>query len=114
MVHLKWLIALALCVAASMGGSVFLVEKRTNERGIGLVAEGMIMTNQVYTTLIKAIDDGKCDEARTKLEKMRGSDLRQLKDFRQRLKEGRFSRENQPFIDQIDRYLGAEAPQSAR
>lgn len=109
MIHVKWLIALVICVAASIAGSSYFIEKRTNERGIGLVAEGMIMTNQVYTTLIKTMDEGKCDEARTKLHRLRSSDLRQLADFRQRLKQGSFKRENQPFIDQIDRYLGPDA-----
>ncbi len=114
MVHVKWLIALVLCVTASIAASIYLVEKRTNERAIGQIAEGLIMTNQVYTTLIKTIDDGKCEEARTKLYRLRDSDLKQLKDFRQRLKDGCFTHENQPFIGQIDRYLGPEARQPAK
>ena len=105
MVHIKWAFALLVAVALSIIGTQYATEKYVNERIMGQIAEMSIMRNAGYTGLVKQIDQGKYEEARTKLLKMFDMEVKDISRARQVMTDSCFASANSEYIGLIDRYL---------
>lgn len=107
MSHVKWLMALIVCVAAATAATFHATRQYTNERTTALLAEASIARNTTYTALASDIANGEHDAAREKLRRLFDLEVEDVRRAKSVLKDGYFASANRPYLDEIDRYLAS-------
>lgn len=114
MVHIKWLIALVLTAALSAYVSNYFTEKYAIEMSVAVESGSALNRTGYYTGLVKAIDEGKYDEVRNKLEKMWKLEVDLIGDYKKILESGYFKNLNAAEIERINRYLAPAGKEAGK
>jgi SOS response regulatory protein OraA/RecX len=107
MSHVKWFLALIVCVAAAAVTTFYATKQYTSERTTALLAEASIARNTTYAALASDIANGEYDAAREKLRRLFDFEVDDIRRARAVLEDGYFASANRSYLDQIDRYLAS-------
>ncbi len=68
-----------------------------------------VLQGRLISTLVKEINEGKTEEAKSKLLRMFDSEVKEIQRARKYMETGYFTRSNDEYIQRIDRYLAPPA-----